>query len=120
MLTLNHKNLKAWQYSILLYKEICGLCVLLPSDEKYNIVSQIKRATLSISNNLAEGAAMRSPAERKRFFEVSRSSLVEVDNCLEILVLLSMVDKQQIKVIEELVIQIFKLLSVMIDKIANP
>jgi four helix bundle protein len=54
----------------------------LPSEEKYNLVSQIKRAGLSITNNLAEGASRKSKAEKNRFFEVARSSLVEIDNCM--------------------------------------
>jgi four helix bundle protein len=55
----------------------------LPGDEKFNMVQQMRRAGLSIKLNLAEGASRRSPVERKRFIEVARGSLIEVDAILE-------------------------------------
>jgi four helix bundle protein len=53
--------------------------------------------------------------ERKRFYEVSRSSDVEVDNCLEVMLISNYFTKEEIATIENLVEQIFKLLSAMID-----
>ena len=82
MLNLNHKKLKAWLLAIQLYKEVLLLARKLPKEEIFNLTSQIKRASLSISNNIAEGAARKSALERKSFYEVARSSDVEVDNCL--------------------------------------
>jgi four helix bundle protein len=43
------------------------------------MVQQIRRATLSVHLNIAEGCSRKSPSERKRFFEISRGSLIEVD-----------------------------------------
>lgn len=115
MLNLGHKKLKAWQLAILLYKEILLLTSKLPSGEKFNLATQIKRAALSISNNIAEAAARKSSAERKRFYEVARSSDVEVDNCLEVMLIAGYVQKEELAAIEDTVEQIFKLLSKMID-----
>ena len=115
MLNLNHKKLKAWQLAILLYKEILLLVRKLPKEEQFNLISQIKRAALSVSNNTAEGAARKSAAERRRFYEVARSSDVEVDNCLEVMLAADYLPKEDIAIAEDLVEQIFKLLSKMID-----
>lgn len=115
MLNLNHKKLKAWQLAIQLYKEILLLVRKLPKEEIFNLTSQIKRATLSISNNIAEGAARKSATERKRFYEVARSSDVEVDNCFEVILTSAYLNKEDILVAEDLVEQIFRLLSAMID-----
>ena len=115
MLNLNHKKLKAWQLAILLYKEILLLVRKLPKEEQFNLISQIRRAALSISNNIAEGAARKSTAERKRFYEVARSSDVEVDNCFEVILVANYLPKEDLAVAEDLVEQIFKLLSKMID-----
>ena len=41
--------------------------------------SQIRRATLSVHLNITEGASRKSEVERKRYFEISRGSLVEID-----------------------------------------
>lgn len=108
MLNLNHKKLKAWQLAILLYKEILLLVRKLPKEEQFNLISQIKRAALSVSNNIAEGAARKSAAERRRFYEVARSSDVEVDNCLEVILAAGYLPKEDIAIAEDLVEQIFK------------
>jgi four helix bundle protein len=115
MLNLNHKKLKAWQLAILLFKEILLLVRKLPKEEQFNLISQIKRAALSISNNIAEGAARKSAIERKRFYEIARSSDVEVDNCLEVILAADYLSQENIAVAEDLVEQIFKLLSKMIE-----
>jgi four helix bundle protein len=115
MLNLNHKKLKAWQLAIQLYKEVLLLVRKLPKEEIFNLTSQIKRAALSVSNNIAEGAARKSAAERKRFYEIARSSDVEVDNCFEVILSSAYLNKEDIVVAEDLVEQIFRLLSAMID-----
>lgn len=115
MLNLNHKKLKAWQLAIQLYKEVLVIVRKLPKEEIFNLSSQIKRAALSMSNNIAEGAARKSALERKRFYEIARSSDVEVDNCLEVILAAEYLDKKEITIAEDLVEQIFKLLSKMID-----
>jgi four helix bundle protein len=115
MLNLNHKKLKAWQLAIQLYKEVLLLVRKLPKEEIFNLTAQIKRAALSVSNNIAEGAARKSSAERKRFYEVARSSDVEVDNCFEVILTAEYLSKEDILIAENLVEQIFKLLSAMID-----
>jgi four helix bundle protein len=51
-----------------------------PSEEKFGIVSQIRRAGVSVSNNLAEGSARISSKEQARFSEIAYSSLMEVLN----------------------------------------
>jgi len=48
------------------------------------MVQQIRRAVLSTHLNIAEGCSRKSEAERKRFFEVSRGSVIEVDTALDI------------------------------------
>ncbi len=56
MLELSHKKLIAWQKAILLLPLIYDLCKKLTKEETYSLISQMKRAGLSVSNNIAEGA----------------------------------------------------------------
>jgi four helix bundle protein len=58
---------------------------MLPSEERFNLVQQIRRAALSVKSNLAEGCSRRSEAERKRYFEVSRGSVIEIDAAWKLL-----------------------------------
>lgn len=79
MLNLNHKDLKVWEKSIELVTDIYALTDDFPSEEKFGLISQLRRASVSIPSNIAEGASRKSENERKRFYEIARSSLVEVD-----------------------------------------
>ena len=80
---LRHKSLDVYQTSRELVKEIYSVSLLLPNEEKFNMTQQIRRAALSVKLNLSEGSTRRSALERRRFFEISRGSLVEVDAALK-------------------------------------
>ena len=110
-----HKTLEAWKQSFELVKDVYRVTSSFPSEEKFGLISQLRRAAVSIPTNIAEGAARKSALERKRFYEVARSSDVEVDNCLEVILASEYFDKKEIAIAEDLVEQIFRLLSAMID-----
>ncbi|MEO8232464.1 MAG: four helix bundle protein [Ignavibacteriota bacterium] len=82
MLKLNHKNLDVWKLAIKLVRKIYKITSNYPKEELFGLVNQTRRASVSISANIAEGSARKSVIERKRFYEIARSSLVEVDNHL--------------------------------------
>jgi len=84
MLELNHKKLEVYKKSIELVKNIYKLTSKFPNSELYGLTSQIRRASISIVSNFSEGASRRTLAERKRFYEIARSSLVEIDCQIEI------------------------------------
>ena len=115
MLDLSHKKLIAWQKAIEFLPPLYFLCDKLPKEEKYNLVSQIKRAGISVSNNLAEGCARKSKIEKNRFFEIARSSVVEIDNCLIACITIRFLAKEDIKEVDERNIELFKLISGLID-----
>lgn len=87
---------------------------LLPQEEKYVLVSQIRRASLSVKLNIAEGASRRSPAERKRFYEVARSSVVEIDSAMEAVVDLKYVCLENLQELSVLLNRCFSMLCKMI------
>ncbi len=64
--------------------ECYNLSKHLPDTEKFGMITQIRRAALSVHLNIAEGASRKSEIERKRFYEISRSSIVEIDAALDI------------------------------------
>ncbi len=78
-----------------------------PSEEKFGLVSQMRRASVSITSNLSEGAARSSRKERKRFYEIARSSLVEVDTQLEISSAVNVVSEEDLKSLDELMNRVF-------------
>jgi len=88
---------------------------LLPSDEKFNLVSQIKRAALSVKLNIAEGASRKSVTERRRFYEIARGSLIEVDTAIDIAIELGYTTKQKLSELGKPMIRAFQLISKMIS-----
>ena len=113
MLKLNHKKLTVWIKSAELVKEIYELTESLPPDEKFGLVSQLRRASISVISNFSEGASRKSLTERKRFFEISRSSLVEIDTQIEICLRLEFITNNEIKKLEQLANEVFAMLSAM-------
>ncbi|MFC0774788.1 four helix bundle protein [Terrimonas alba] len=82
-LNLNHKSLTAYSKIRELTKEVYKVSNLLPVEEKFNMVQQTRRAALSVKLNFSEGSTRKSLQERKRYYEIARGSLVEIDAALE-------------------------------------
>ena len=82
MRTFSFEKLEVWQLSRLLVLEIYKTTSLFPKEEVYALVSQIRRAAISVSSNIAEGSSRKSPKDQARFSEIAYSSLIEVLNQL--------------------------------------
>jgi four helix bundle protein len=87
-----------------------------PSNERFGMVQQIRRAALSVHLNIAEGCSRKSETERKRFFEISRGSLIEVDTALDIACELNYKTKEQLHQLGIHLVNAFKQLSGLIGK----
>jgi len=77
-------NFPVYQKSREFYRDICNLTKKFPIEEKYILVSQIKRAALSIILNIAEGSDRGSDKDFNRYLIISLGSLNEVMACLDI------------------------------------
>ena len=116
MLKLNHKRLDAWRISLDFIKDIYRLTANFPRPEIYGITSQLRRAAISVASNIAEGASRQSKLERKRFYSISRSSLVEVDTQLEISGQLNFIIDSELTEIDKKLNRLFAMLTNMINK----
>ena len=87
-----------------------------PKEELFALTNQLRRAAVSITSNIAEGSARKSVAERKRFYEIARASLAEVDSQLEISIRLDYLKEDSICELDELVNHNFALLTNLIIK----
>jgi four helix bundle protein len=111
MITLNHKKLDVYKTSIELVSEIYLLTESFPESENFGLISQLRRAAVSIPSNIAEGAARSSDAERKRFIQIARSSLVEVDTQIEIALKLRFLSESDIDNLTTFSNKVFAMLS---------
>lgn len=76
--SFNFEKLQAWQKSRELSKEIYGITRAFPQTEQFGLVSQMRRAAVSVSSNLAEGMSRSTAREQIRFVEIAYGSLMEV------------------------------------------
>jgi four helix bundle protein len=74
------KDLKVWQKSIDLVEQVYKCTCNFPASERYGIISQINRSSVSIASNIAEGAGRNSQKEFKNFLSIALGSSFEFGN----------------------------------------
>ncbi len=114
-LQLAHTKLSVFLKSRDLVLECYKLSRNFPTDERFALVQQIRRASSSVHLNIAEGCSRKSNLERKRFFEIARGSLIEVDTAIGLAVDLKYITLEKLDSIKDLIIENFKMISVMIS-----
>ena len=83
---LKYENLEVWQLSMKLTKLVYKVSENFPQNEIYGLTSQLRRATVSVALNIAEGSMRKSPKEFIQFIRIAIGSLVESRTCLSIAV----------------------------------
>ena len=78
------------------------------------MVQQVRRAGLSVYLNIAEGCSRKSLTERKRFFEISRGSVIEIDAVLDLCIELNYGKKENIEKLGQLMQRTFSMLTKML------
>ena len=78
----SYKDLLVWQNGIELVKQVYVLTQQFPSEEKFGLVSQMRRAAVSVPSNIAEGQARKSTAEFTQFLSITQGSLAELETQL--------------------------------------
>lgn len=97
MKTSDFKNLKVWQRSIELCKEIYTVVKGLPREETYALSEQMRRAVISIPSNIAEGHGRVSVNEFTHFLSISYGSLYELETQLMVGVEIGLLEKEDIE-----------------------
>jgi four helix bundle protein len=90
-----HYSLQAWQVSMQLVKLVYTWSNYFPSEEKFGLLSQIRRAGVSVPSNIAEGAARTGSRELAHFLSIARGSLSEVETQYLIAVDLGFAEESQ-------------------------
>jgi len=79
-----HRSLEVWKKSMELVTLVYSTTAQFPSQERFGLVSQMRRCAVSIPSNLAEGAARRNDKELTQFLHIAMGSSSELDTQLEI------------------------------------
>lgn len=77
-----YERFDAWKIAHQLALEVYALTEGWPSNEKFGLTAQVRRAALSVPTNIAEGSAKRGPRELRRYLDIALGSLSEVSYLL--------------------------------------
>jgi four helix bundle protein len=75
----DHKDLEAWKRAMQLAKDVYSVSAGFPREEQFGMVSQLRRAAVSVPSNIAEGAARNSDKELIRFLSIAMGSVAELE-----------------------------------------
>lgn len=75
----SYRDLVVWQRAFVLCKDVYLLTTSFPAEEKYGLAAQLRRSSVSIASNIAEGYGRGGRSEYLRFLRIARGSLFEVE-----------------------------------------
>ena len=113
----NYRDLIVWQKAMRLVTEIYRCTKAFPQDERYGLISQLRRSSVSLPSNMAEGYGLNSTQDYVRFLRVANGSLFELQTQLEIARNLGFLSEEDFSELFELSREIERMLSSLIRKI---
>ncbi len=114
---VNHRDLEVWKKAIELATEIYRVTSGFPEEEKFGLVSQMRRAAVSIASNIAEGAARQSKKEFLQFLSIAAGSTSELNTQLTIASRIGMGDMSRLKAIDDELDRIARMLQGLIRSV---
>ncbi len=112
------RELLVWQKSIALVTKVYKSTSLFPKEELYGLTSQIRRSSISVPSNIAEGYGRKTNKEFIRFLRISMGSLFEIQTQLEIAKNINFINKEVYLDLYEDSREIERMLSSLIDKLS--
>ena len=107
----SYRDLDVWKQSRLLVKSIYNLTKKFPKEEQFGLTNQLRRASISIPSNIAEGCGRNYSKDSIQFFFVARGSLYEIETQLILSSDLDFISEEEFKNIEEQVTKCKKILN---------
>lgn len=115
----SHRDLIVWQKSIRLVLDVYDLTDEFPKDERFGLISQLRRASVSIPSNIAEGTMRSTRKDYAHFIDNALGSAAEVDTQLYIAEKLKFGNPDDLKKLLELNIEIMKMLNKLSSRLKN-
>ena len=113
------RELIVWKKAMELVTEVYRITARFPESEKFGLVTQLRRAAVSVPSNIAEGQGRSSTGEFKQFLGHARGSLCEVDTQIEIAVNLGLLTQENARRFETLIGDVARLLNALIRSLAD-
>jgi four helix bundle protein len=106
-----YKDLLVWQKAMLAVRGVYTLTSQFPVDEKFGLVSQMRRAAVSVPSNIAEGQARHSTGEFIQFLSHAEGSVAELDTQLNIAIDLAYCSASEAEPLFGLLLELRKMLN---------
>jgi four helix bundle protein len=105
------KDLEIWKRSRLFCSEIYSATSKFPDSEKFGLTNQLRRASVSIPSNIAEGSSRKSNKDFSRFLEISMGSCYEIETQLFIAFDLKFISEIELNLLSKELEEIIKMIS---------
>jgi four helix bundle protein len=115
--TRSYQDLIVWQKAVQLVTDIYSLTKKFPADERFGIISQLNRASISIPTNIAEGWGRETSKNYLQFLRTSRGSVMEVQTLLIISKNLGFVSQSEFESLSAKVEEVGKILQGLIKSV---
>ena len=112
----NYKELNVWKKSIDLTVEIYKITKSFTIEERFGLISQMRRSAISVPSNVAEGAGRRSNKEFAHFLGIAHGSICELESQIYVSLHLEFIDSIDFNRITEQLTEIQKMLYALIIK----
>jgi four helix bundle protein len=112
----SYKELIVWQKAIKLVKEVFILTDKFPKSELYGLIAQMRRCSISIPSNIAEGYGRRSKKEYLQFYSIAYGSALELETQIIIAKELLFTKAENFDKVDELLNEVCRMLNSMIKQ----
>ncbi len=117
MAVQDFKQLIAWQKAMDFVVEVYQATAKFPSEERFGLTSQVRRASVSIPSNIAEGQGRGPTLDFVRYLKIARGSLQEVDTQLTLAIRLGFLPQEHYDRLSEMIAELAKIVSGLIRSI---
>ena len=115
----SYKDLIVWQKAMDLVELVYQATKRFPREELYGLTNQLRRASVSVPSNIAEGQARNSTAEFRNFLSIARGSLAEVETQLLIAERLHYIDSVKLRELLNIQTEVNKMTNALMGKLAT-
>jgi four helix bundle protein len=118
-MSVSYRDLKDWQYSIKLVISVYTIMRRFPKEELYGLVSQMRRAAVSIPSNIAEGKGRFTGRDRTHFYLHARGSLLELETQILIAAELEYISQNESGALLRLSAEVGRMLNGLVEAISR-
>jgi len=116
----SYRDLEVWQRAVDLVVAVYQLSKVFPPEERFGLVSQIQRATVSIPADIVEGYARMHRGDYLHHLSIAKGSLAELETHLTVSVRLHLIERGMVMEVWDIVQEVGKMLTKLIQSLRNP